>query len=63
ASAAALRLDSSFAISAVPGKAMPRVRLGTVTLMPLRSNVMLQNAAEPEGDSAPVYQGEGGAGI
>ncbi|HET6523252.1 carboxypeptidase regulatory-like domain-containing protein [Sphingopyxis sp.] len=36
ASAAALRLDSGFAMSAVSGKATPRVRLGTVVLKPLR---------------------------
>jgi hypothetical protein len=63
ASAAALRLDSAFAISAVPGKAMPRVRLGTVTLKGLRSNVALQDAAEPTGDSARGPPGDGGGGI
>jgi len=63
ASAAALRLDNAFAISAEPGKANPRVRLGTVMLKPLRSNVMLQNAAEPTGDGALGPQGEGGGGM
>ncbi len=33
---AALRLDGGFAIAAVPGKATPRVRLGTLALKPLR---------------------------
>jgi hypothetical protein len=45
ASAAALRLDGGFAITAVPGKATPRVRLGTLALKPLRRDVAVQDEA------------------
>ncbi|WP_332816934.1 MSCRAMM family protein [Sphingopyxis sp.] len=52
-SAAALRLDSTFAIGAAPGKAGPRVRLGTLALKPLRREVAVQGAAVPgAGNSA-----------
>lgn len=43
ASAAALRLDGSIAISAVPGKATPRVRLGTLSLKPHPRDVVVQD--------------------
>ncbi|HMO76733.1 MAG TPA: carboxypeptidase-like regulatory domain-containing protein [Sphingopyxis sp.] len=36
ASAEALRLDAGFAMNAAPGKATPRVRLGTLVLKPVR---------------------------
>lgn len=39
ASAAALRIDPAFAMSASPGKAAPRVRLGTLSLKPLRQDL------------------------
>jgi hypothetical protein len=62
ASAAALRLDGAFAMSATPGKATPRVRLGTLALTPLRRDVALQDeAVTGEGNSArgPPGQGDG----
>jgi hypothetical protein len=52
ASAAALRLDSGFAISAVPGKANPRVRLGTLALKALHRDVAVQDAPPTGGSSA-----------
>ena len=53
ASAAALRLDGGFAIAAVPGKATPRVRLGTLALKPLPRDVAVQNeAVTGEGNGA-----------
>ena len=52
ASAAALRLDGNFAVSAVPGKAAPRVRLGSLILKPLRRDVALHDEARPGGNSA-----------
>lgn len=60
ASAAALRLDAQFAIGAVPGKATPRVRLGTLVLKPLRRDVALQDEAS-DGHSArgPPNEGDG----
>ncbi|HEY0594714.1 carboxypeptidase regulatory-like domain-containing protein [Sphingopyxis sp.] len=51
-SAAALRLDGAFAIGAVPGKATPRVRLGTLALKPLRREVARQDGDPPGGNSA-----------
>ncbi|WP_192647704.1 collagen binding domain-containing protein [Sphingopyxis sp. OAS728] len=42
ASAAAFRLDGGFAVGAVPGKATPRVRLGTVILKPLMRDVAIR---------------------
>jgi hypothetical protein len=36
ASAAAVRVDAAFAVTAAPGRAVPRVRLGTLVLKPLR---------------------------
>ena len=58
ASAAALRLDGAFAVGAAPGKATPRVRLGTLTLKPLLRDVALQGAARGA-DSARGPPGEG----
>lgn len=59
ASAAALRIDSVFAVSAAPGKATPRVRLGTLALKPLRRDVALQDEAPSGGNSARGPSGEG----
>ena len=63
ASAAALRLDGSFAVNAAPGKATPRVRLGTVALKGLRSNVALSDAAAPTVDSVRTLPVEDGGGV
>lgn len=64
ASAAALRLDGGFAIAAVPGKATPRVRLGTLALKPLRRDVAVQETAVTgEGNGARGPPGEGGGGL
>jgi hypothetical protein len=63
ASAAALRLDSGFAIGAAPGKATPRVRLGTLALKPLRRDVAVQDEAvtgEGNGARGPPDAGDGG---
>jgi hypothetical protein len=61
ASAAALRLDGAFAIGAVPGKATPRVRLGTLALKPLRRDVAVQGDTPPGATSArgPPRDGDG----
>ncbi len=62
AAAAALRLDSGFAVSAVPGKATPRVRLGTLALKPLPRDVAVQNEAvtgEGNGARGPPDAGSG----
>ena len=61
ASAAALRLDGAFAVSATPGKTTPRVRLGTLALTPLRRDVALQDEAGAGANSArgPPGQGDG----
>jgi hypothetical protein len=61
ASAAALRLDGAFAISAAPGKATPRVRLGTLSLKPLHRDVAMRDDAAPGGNSArgPPDEGSG----
>lgn len=52
ASAAALRLDPGFALVAAPGKAEPRVRLGTLALKPLRREMVAENGAPDDGNSA-----------
>lgn len=52
ASAAALRLDGAFAMPAVPGKATPRVRLGTVALTPLRRDVAARDETAGDGNRA-----------
>lgn len=53
ASAAVLRLDGAFAIDAAPGKAGPRVRLGTLALKPLRREAAVRGAAVAgDGNSA-----------
>lgn len=62
ASAAALRLDAAFAIPAVPGKATPRVRLGTLMLKPLRRDLVADQAAAPAGNKARAPPGSGGPG-
>ncbi|OHD07365.1 carboxypeptidase regulatory-like domain-containing protein [Sphingopyxis sp. RIFCSPHIGHO2_12_FULL_65_19] len=51
ASAAALRLDGGFAIAAVPGKANPRVRLGTLVLKPLRRDMAVQDEGAKGADN------------
>ncbi|MDR6833292.1 MULTISPECIES: carboxypeptidase-like regulatory domain-containing protein [unclassified Sphingopyxis] len=56
ASAAALRLDSNFAMAAMPGKATPRVRLGALAVKPLRRDVAAQE------DTAVMGEGNGGRG-
>lgn len=52
ASAAALRLDGAFSIGAAPGKATPRVRLGTLALKPLRRDIAMQSGPLPHGNRA-----------
>ncbi|BBB10204.1 MSCRAMM family protein [Sphingopyxis sp. EG6] len=64
ASAAALRIDGSFAVAAVPGKATPRVRLGTLALKPLMRDVAVQGEAvtgEGNGARGPPDAGDGRA--
>ncbi|WP_428685114.1 MSCRAMM family protein [Sphingopyxis sp.] len=51
ASAAALRLDPGFVMAASPGKAMPRVKLGTLALKPV-SRALAAGAATGEGNEA-----------
>ncbi|MBO9697190.1 MAG: carboxypeptidase regulatory-like domain-containing protein [Sphingopyxis sp.] len=62
-SAAALRLDGALALGAAPGKAMPRVRLGTVALKPLGRAVAIRDEAPPGGTMArgPPGAGDGGS--
>jgi hypothetical protein len=52
ASAAALRLDGAFAMSAAPGKATPRVRLGTLVVKPLNGAVAIRDEAPSGGNAA-----------
>lgn len=53
ASAQLLRLDSAFAIGASPGKATPRIRLGTLALKPVRRDLAVSDAAATgDGNSA-----------
>lgn len=53
ASAAALRLDPGFMLAAAPGKAKPRVRLGTLALQPLRRDLAgRDNGIAEHGNSA-----------
>ncbi|RYD45244.1 MAG: carboxypeptidase regulatory-like domain-containing protein [Sphingomonadales bacterium] len=61
ASAAALRLEGAFAISAAPGKATPRVRLGTLLLKPLHRDVAVQDEAPPASASARGRPDDGGS--
>lgn len=62
ASAQALRIDGAFAVSASPGNAAPRVRLGTLALKPLRRDLVVSGAAAAgEGNSARGPPGEDGA--
>lgn len=63
ASAAALRLDGAFTVSAAPGKATPRVRLGTLTLKPLHRDVAIRDGALPGSTSARGPPGEGDGGL
>ncbi|MBR2171663.1 collagen binding domain-containing protein [Sphingopyxis sp.] len=63
ASAAALRLDGAFTVSAAPGKATPRVRLGTLSLKPLHRDVAIRDGALPGSTSARGPPGEGNGGL
>ena len=63
ASAAALRLDGALVLSAAPGKAMPRVRLGTVALKPLSRDVAIRAEAQSGGNLARGPPGEGDGGL
>jgi len=63
ASAAALRLDGALVLSAAPGKAMPRVRLGTVALKPLSRDVAIRDEAQSGGNLARGPPGEGDGGL
>lgn len=60
ASASALRLDPAFVIGAAPGKASPRVRLGTLALKPLRREAAATVAAEEEANRARGPPGASG---
>ena len=64
ASAAALRLDPGFAAAAAPGKAAPRVRLGTLALRPIARIAARAAGAEDGGNSArgPPEGTSGGGG-
>src|SRR3546814_6794714 len=59
ASAAALRLDGAFAMSAAPGKATPRVRLGTLVLKPVRRDVAIRDEAPSAATVPVVHRGRG----
>ena len=48
----ALRLDAGLMLSAVPGKATPRVKLGTVKLKPLQRNAAATDVAPESNNSA-----------
>ncbi|MBA3939852.1 MAG: carboxypeptidase regulatory-like domain-containing protein [Sphingopyxis sp.] len=64
ASAAALRLDPAFSLAAVPGKATPRIRLGTLSLKPLRRDVVLRDGEAGGGNNARgPPDGEAGGGL
>ena len=64
AAAAALRLDGGFVVSAAPGKATPRVRLGTLALKPLPRDVAVQNeAVTGEGNGARGPPDAGGGAL
>ncbi len=54
-SAQLLRVDAAFSIGASPGKAMPRIRLGTLALKPLRRDLAVA-------DTAPTGEGHGARG-
>ena len=60
ASAAALRLDDGFVMNATPGKATPRVRLGTLMLKQVRRKVVAGDAALPGLNGARGPPGSGG---
>lgn len=63
-SAAVLRLDPAFALGATPGKATPRVKLGTLALKPLRREAALSGEAVPDGGTSargpPAHPDESG---
>lgn len=60
ASASALRLDPAFVIGAAPGKATPRVRLGTQALKRLRREAAATVAMEEEANQARGPPGASG---
>lgn len=62
ASAAALRLDPALAIGAAPGKAAPRVKLGTLALKPIARGLAAGGAApgEDHGAHGPPTDSAGG---
>lgn len=60
ASAAAVRVDANFAVTAAPGRATPRVRLGTLALKPLRRD--LADAGAGAGPGAREPPGTAGGG-
>lgn len=63
ASAAALRLDGALALGAAPGKAIPRVRLGTVVLKPPERAVAIRDEALSGGNMARGPPGAGDGGL
>ena len=62
-SAAALRLDGAFSTGAAPGKAAPRVRLGTMVLKPLIRAVAIRDEAPSCSKTARGPPGEQDGGL
>ena len=62
-SAAALRLDGAFSTGAAPGKAAPRVRLGTIVLKPLIRAVAIRDEAPSGSKTARGPPGEQDGGL
>ena len=62
-SAAALRLDGAFSTGAAPGKAAPRVRLGTMVLKPLIRAVAIRDEAPSGSKTARGPPGEQDGGL
>ena len=62
-SAAALRLDGAFSTGAAPGKAAPRVRLGTMVLKPLIRAVAIREEAPSGSKTARGPPGEQDGGL
>ncbi|MBL0915964.1 MAG: carboxypeptidase regulatory-like domain-containing protein, partial [Sphingopyxis sp.] len=63
ASASALRLDPAMVLSAAPGKATPRVKLGTLKLRPLSRDVAMLDDAPEDGNSARGPPGDDLTGV
>jgi hypothetical protein len=63
ASAAALRLDGAFSTGAAPGKAAPRVRLGTLVLKARERSVAIRDEAPAGGKGVRGPPGEHGGGL